>query len=932
MLTILVVTLVMALGLGMAVRHYAEIDMQAQVELTLESVAASARSRLDLAVADLHAQLRAAARAEAAADSAAQVPRLENFLSAHPSLTWIAYADDQGDILTAAGEAPGTKIDRESWFSQALRAANGARPSGTMESIPGQADEGARTAPIPFAIATAVRNGDGRTKGVLVAVVAPDHLSGVLRGARETHFRARGIELMIADARGGVLARTDGSTRSHQGQPGLIAAMQGQDKVAWEDDGKSRSLVAYSGLRNNDPGNVGWSVIACQDAEAAQAPLANLASNIAAAAIVAILLALAAASIVVERFMRPVQMLTTTAERIRQGDLHPAFPAIGGIREIRQLSAALHEMTDSLVNKEQALTAANTALEQRVRERTLALVKAGRTLERERERLAQSLEASRIVSWEADVATGVVWLSAEWGRMVGAEPQETAATLRQLLSRVPRNERKRTTAILSRVISGELSRFDVEIGVVRDDGSRFWLRTRGQITMRDEGGRALRLSGTHSDITRRRLAEDELRQSEAKLRLVTDNIPVMINFLDREGRYFFVNKPYLDFLGLPDQNLVGKRLRDVAGEEAETIALSHLPELEAGTLVTYERIRKDSQGRTRHFEVRQVPHLDTDHRLLGFYSLIEDVTERDEAKRALAASEAQLRHLADNLPTIICEVDMSGKILYANRGYHEFYGLRSGGATGKRIVDVAGLEAQLEFDRCVGELREGVKLMYEREVSIRDKPAVQLEVHLVPRVSFDGSVHSTYAMIIDVTARKKMEELLQQQALTDELTGLPNRRLLEDRIDNAIARSSRGGGGFGLLYIDLDGFKPVNDSLGHAAGDGVLKQAAARFAAVVREGDTVARVGGDEFVILLSACPSPADAAAAAIKVINVLRDPFLLAMGEARVLCSVGIAMYPMDGTNAETLLHMADVGLYAAKRAGKGRHMHVSAAVPAG
>jgi len=119
--------------------------------------------------------------------------------------------------------------------------------------------------------------------------------------------------------------------------------------------------------------------------------------------------------------------------------------------------------------------------------------------------------------------------------------------------------------------------------------------------------------------------------------------------------------------------------------------------------------------------------------------------------------------------------------------------------------------------------------------------------------------------------------------------------------------------------VDLDGFKPVNDRMGHASGDELLKQAAARFSASVREGDTVARVGGDEFVILLAACASPQDAELVGAKIAQALEKPFVLAAGEARISCSVGIAVHPLDGPDADSLLRMADVRMYASKRAGK-------------
>ena len=161
--------------------------------------------------------------------------------------------------------------------------------------------------------------------------------------------------------------------------------------------------------------------------------------------------------------------------------------------------------------------------------------------------------------------------------------------------------------------------------------------------------------------------------------------------------------------------------------------------------------------------------------------------------------------------------------------------------------------------------------------------------------------------------------MLEALALTDPLTGLANRRLLTDRMTMALIRARRNKSAMAVIYLDLDGFKAINDTLGHDAGDALLKSVAERLVATVREEDTVARLGGDEFMVALWLVSGPADAANVAAKVLAVLSQPYDVLGHEVRVTASAGVALYPLHGQDADALTKCADAALYEAKRAGK-------------
>jgi diguanylate cyclase (GGDEF)-like protein/PAS domain S-box-containing protein len=304
------------------------------------------------------------------------------------------------------------------------------------------------------------------------------------------------------------------------------------------------------------------------------------------------------------------------------------------------------------------------------------------------------------------------------------------------------------------------------------------------------------MSGTNFDITARKSAELGLAESEAKLRLVADSLPLMVTYLDSDLRFLYANRSYLESFGATPEEVAGRKLSEIAGAEAEALVRNRLDELRAGQPVTFERDRIDGAGNVSHYEVRIVPQRDVEENLVGLFTVIQDVTERA------------------------------------------------------------------------------------------------------------------------VTAR-----LFEQLALSDPLTNLPNKRLLLDRIERAIAQLSRRDGFSAVLFVDLDGFKAVNDTMGHTEGDRLLQMVATRLRACARASDTVARFGGDEFVVLLEGCRTPGDAGSIARKMAVALSQPYGLAKGNADISCSIGVAMHPRDGKDPEALLQRADAAMYRAKQAGKNR-----------
>lgn len=310
--------------------------------------------------------------------------------------------------------------------------------------------------------------------------------------------------------------------------------------------------------------------------------------------------------------------------------------------------------------------------------------------------------------------------------------------------------------------------------------------------------------------------------------------------------------------------------------------------------------------------------------------LEERIDERtqalNEANRSLHENETRLRLITDNVPAIIAYIDREHRYRFFNRTFLRRYGLTAEQANGMRPQDLLPAQIVNAVVPFMGRALQGEQVSFDREEQV-DGENRFLNATYTPDVDDNGVVRGFYVTAMDVTDRKMMELTLQHQSDHDTLTGLPNRSGLKARLARAVARAMRHGHPLALCFVDLDHFKTVNDTLGHAAGDELLQQAAQRLSATVRTNDTVARLGGDEFLVVLEDLQHPEkDAEAIAEKLIERLAQPFDLNHGTAQISASVGIAIDRQIDGNTEALLSRADKAMYAAKEQGKNRFIVVA------
>jgi diguanylate cyclase (GGDEF)-like protein/PAS domain S-box-containing protein len=287
---------------------------------------------------------------------------------------------------------------------------------------------------------------------------------------------------------------------------------------------------------------------------------------------------------------------------------------------------------------------------------------------------------------------------------------------------------------------------------------------------------------------------------------------------------------------------------------------------------------------------------------------------------ALSKSEERFRILFEDSKAVMLIIDPEDqRIVDANKAAVAYYGYAEETLSEMKISDINILtESQIEEETNQAQQEDRSHLYFRHRLAsgeIRD-----VEVHNGP-IDWEGRI-VLYSIIHDVTARKKAEAELDYIAHYDALTGLPNRLLKTDRLRQAMARSRRSGLSLAVCYLDLDGFKPINDSYGHSVGDLILVQIAQRLQATVREGDTVSRIGGDEFVLILSELSGLDQCKRILDRVLNIISDPISIGEDDVEVHASIGLTFYPEDDADADILLRHADQAMYVAKEMGKNRY----------
>jgi diguanylate cyclase (GGDEF)-like protein/PAS domain S-box-containing protein len=414
---------------------------------------------------------------------------------------------------------------------------------------------------------------------------------------------------------------------------------------------------------------------------------------------------------------------------------------------------------------------------------------------------------------------------------------------------------------------------------------------------------------------------------------IVDALDQGIIVLDAQGVAISANESACRILGVSEAAVVGRRppyLGDCQAFLEDGRRLNAASDPALATLRDGAE-RRDVLMRRLEAESGTTTWVSATSRALpdGVLYAIADVTERQAAERRLRQERDRAERYLEMAGTVILVLTTTGEIAVMNRAGHDLLGYHEGELIGRDWFSTCLNEETAEHQRArylgviAGEI-PFVQEPYENEVVTR--AGAERAVSWAASLMHDehGRVSGLLCSGTDITERREAERQVAFLAYHDGLTGLPNRALLEEHLRKALARARRGGTSVGLIYVDLDGFKLVNDSLGHASGDEVLREAAERLAMTTRASDLLARQGGDEFLLLLGDVDRERDpeevAVAASTRILEALSAPFHVSGAEFQLGASIGVALYPRDAHDPDGLLQAADGAMYRAKRAGRG------------
>lgn len=415
------------------------------------------------------------------------------------------------------------------------------------------------------------------------------------------------------------------------------------------------------------------------------------------------------------------------------------------------------------------------------------------------------------------------------------------------------------------------------------------------------------------------LAEDLLRRkSEARFRSLVQNSSDVIMIAEADGTVRYVSPSVERILGYKPEDLIGTNGWEFTHpDELQKLRDLHIEVVDnPGPAPTIELRVRHRDGSWLYIEETGNNLLD-DPNVGGFVFNIRDITERKQAEEELRKCEARNRAILDATPDLMFRVSREGEYLdfHANEDSKRY--VPREGVVGKNLRDMMPPELVAPM------LRRIVKTLDTREMQVIEYqlPVAGGELDFEARFVVSGP-EEVLSVVRDVTERKTLERQLEHLAFHDALTGLPNRALFMDRLEHALTRVGRPEDSVAVLFMDLDNFKYVNDSLGHEIGDRLLVAVAERLRTCLRPQDTLARLGGDEFVILLEDVKGIGDATGAVERTAEVLRDPFALEGQEVIVTASVGISFGRSAREQPGGLLRSADLAMNRAKEAGKARY----------
>ncbi len=560
-------------------------------------------------------------------------------------------------------------------------------------------------------------------------------------------------------------------------------------------------------------------------------------------------------------------------------------------------------------------------------ENAIELFKRLRELGEREKRLRLALDAGKIGIVDWDIASGQIIWSQQHQELWGFDSGEFGGDYEDFSSRVHPDDLAGVNEEIARGIASG-GNFHLEFRVIWPDASIHWIASFGQFSVNTDG-QVDRMRGIVKEITECKLRQKLELQAESgqvaadyARSLLEASLDPLIT-INSEGKITDVNLAMEFITGWSRDKLIGSYFINYFTESSKA--------LEGYRKVFHEGRVRDYALEIRHRNGHLTPVLynasvykNKAGQVVGIFAAARDITEIKRIETALKISEVHFKTMFNQAPLGIALIDsLTGRVYSVNPMFAKI-----AGRTIDEMMTIDWMsithpdDVQADLDNMAllnaGEI-PGFQM--EKRYLKRNGTPVWINMTIAPIYVEDKTHPRHLCMIEDITERKAIEQKINQLAYYDQLTELPNRRMLRERLKHSIDMKRRDGKQLALLMLDLDRFKIVNDSLGHLAGDELLQQIAVRLRARLRDVDMVARLGGDEFIILLEDIAQSEDAARVAKEIISDLNKPFCLSQRDnIRIGVSIGISLYPEHGDNPDILIDHADAALYKVKDAGRG------------
>ncbi len=429
------------------------------------------------------------------------------------------------------------------------------------------------------------------------------------------------------------------------------------------------------------------------------------------------------------------------------------------------------------------------------------------------------------------------------------------------------------------------------------------------------------------------VCKDSWSQAEL-LELITRSAGATMAVVDRRLTVIYANDEYARWFGTVPEQLVGKSLPEVYGEVECDRFMPFVERVLGGERVQYQRLLRTPYGFDEWRTICLTPWHNPQGSIDGFIATALDVHELQVTMNALRAANQRLSSHMENSPLAVLEMDHNLRLLHCSQRAVQLMGwLHVAGLEGRLLTELVDLSPQQGgLDGALQRLQSGQESQNRAETSfVRDDGTeVHCEWFNSALTDAQGQVTSIMALVQDVSAKIQIARQQHYLANHDSLTGLFNRAAFQGRLEQALSHARHGAGSVALLFIDLDGFKRINDAEGHRAGDEVLRLVAQRIASTVRSGDTMARLGGDEFLVMLDQDVTRDVTDTIGHRIIEALHQPMAVEGRDLRIGASIGVAMHPPLECDIDALMSRADQAMYSAKRAGKGRLHYAEALEP--